>query len=156
MEWTDVKARVRCAFNALEHQDLHLLENDAHERTICARLADHLRSVFPGYHVDVEYNRHCMDPKTIEVNPERDEQFVYPDVIVHHRGNDDSNLLVMELKKSTNPESRDPDRRKLNHLVEQYGYKFAVLVDLPIGGDLITTPRPWPVCRIHPSSPRAT
>lgn len=111
---------------------------------------------FSGYDVDVECNRHRMDPKTIEVNPEGGEQFVDPDVIVHHRGNDDSNLLVMELKKSTNPESRDPDRRKLNHLVEQYGYKFAVLVDLPVGGDLMTTPRPWPVCRIHPSNTPAT
>ena len=150
MKWTDVKARAQRAFDALEHDDLHLLENGAHERTICARLADHLRSVFPGYDVDVEYNLHGVDPKTIEVNPEGDKQLVYPDVIVHHRGNDDSNLLVMELKKSTNSESRDPDRRKLNHLVEQYGYKFAVLVNLPVGGDLMTTPRPWPISRVHP------
>ena len=41
-KWTDVKARVRCAFDALNHYDLKLLEQDANERTICARLAMHL------------------------------------------------------------------------------------------------------------------
>ena len=150
MEWTDVEARVQCAFDALKHHDRQLLENDAHERTICARLAMYLQFVFPGYHVDVEYNRHGMDPKRIGVNPEGGEERVFPDVIVHHRGNDDSNLLVMELKKSTNPESRDADRRKLNHLVEEYRYEFAVLVDLPIGDDLTMAPRRWPINRVHP------
>ena len=151
MEWIDVDARVRCAFDALEHRDLHLLENDANERTICARLAMYLQSVFPGYDVDVEYNRHGMDPKRIGVNPEGDEELVYPDLVVHHRGNDDCNLLIIEVKKSSNPETRHRDRAKLEGCVKQFKYRFAVLVDLRVGV-LPTARRREQLDRVHPPS----
>ena len=143
-----MKARVRCAFDALQHHDLVLLEVDAHERTICARLAEHLRSVFPGYDVDVEYNRHGMDPKQIKVNPEEGKEYVYPDVIVHHRGKHGSNLLVMELKKSTNREPRDRDRAKLEGCMKEFDYRFAVLVDLQVGPT--TARRRESLVRVHP------
>ena len=146
MRWTDAETRVKRAFEALSHHDLQLLQNDANERTICARLATHLQAVFPEYHVDVEYNRHGMDPKRVEVDPEQGEELVYPDVIVHRRGGDEANLLVMELKKSTNSESRGRDRRKLRCCVEDFNYEFAMLVDIPIGDDR-SPPR---IERVHP------
>ena len=135
MEWTDLNARVKCAFDALNHYDLLLLQNDAHERTVCARLAMYLQAVFPGYDVDVEYNRHGFDPKRLQEIPncKNHDSLVYPDVVVHRRGNDDSNLLVMELKKSTNTEPRDCDRTKLKCCVDAFKYDFAVLVDIPVG-----------------------
>ena len=156
MKWIDVEERTQRAFDALEHHDLHLLMANVSERTICARLAEHLRSVFPEYHVDVEYNRHGMDPKQIAVNPAGENKLVYPDVIVHHRGNDDGNLLVMELKKSTNPQSRDDDRSKLKHCVKKFGYEFALLVDLAVGDDLTVACRPRYLERVHPPNAVAT
>ena len=91
-----------------------------------------------------------MDPKRIEVDPEGDDELVYPDVVVHHRGNDDSNLLVMELKKSTNPESRDRDRAKLKGCVERFGYRFAVLVGLRVGVDPTPARRRESLERLNP------
>lgn len=146
MQWTAVKTRVTRAFEALSRDDLQLLQLDANERTICARLATHLQAAFPEYHVDVEYNRHGMDPKRVQVNPEQGEDLVYPDVIVHRRGGDESNLLVMEVKKSTNLQSRSRDKRKLRCCVEAFNYEFAVLVDIPIGGD----GSPPHIQRVHP------
>lgn len=133
LQWTDVEARLHCAFDALSHYDRRLLEYEANERTICARLAMHLQAVFPGYDVDVEYNRYGMDPKTVEMNPEPDETRIYPDLIVHRRGSQESNLLVMEVKKCTNSEPREYDRTKLEHCVMKFGYEFAVLVEIPVG-----------------------
>ena len=149
MHWTDVETRVKRAFDALSYADLKLLQYDANERAICAQLATHLQAVFPEYHVDVEYNRHGMDPKRIKIDPERGGKLVYPDVIVHRRGSDESNLLVMEVKKSTNSQSRSRDRRKLRCCVEDFNYDFAVLVDIPIGGD----GRPPHIERVHPPCP---
>jgi len=52
-----------------------------------------------------------------------------PDVIVHRRGHDGPNILVLELKKTTNPEPRDCDRERIRALREQLGYEFGALVD---------------------------
>lgn len=146
MEWTDVDMRVMHAFAALIQNDHELLTYDVNERTICHHLATHLQEVFPEHHVDVEYNRHGMDPKRVELDPEHGRERVFPDVVVHRRGTDESNLLVMEVKKSTNPQPRSHDRRKLKCCVEEFGYDFAVLVDIPAGGD----DRPPCVERVHP------
>ena len=58
---------------------------------------------------------------------------IYPDVIVHKRGHDEANLLAIEVKKSTNGTPRECDWAKLQGLQEDYGYEYAVLVDLPVG-----------------------
>lgn len=152
MEWVEVETRVKCALDALEHCDLRLLEYGVNERTICARLAVHLKAVFQGYDVDVEYNRHGMDPKRVEVDPGLGKDLVYPDVIVHRRGTDESNLLVMEVKKSTNREPRGRDRKKLKCCVEQFKYEFAVLVDIPIRARGTTAGRRSCMERVHPVS----
>ena len=75
---------------------------DVSERCIAARLAMYLREYFTDYDVDAEYNRHGEDKKKLydlvdkrDCSRDRDDegQTVLPDVIVHRRGDDDSNLL---------------------------------------------------------------
>ena len=146
-----MQASLKRALGALYVQDFDLLRASVNERTICARLATHLQTEFPKYDVDVEYNRHGMDPKTVEVDPEGDEKNVYPDLIVHRRCNDTSNLLVMEVKKSTNGSPRDGDRRKLECCLSKFGYTFAVLLDIPVGTDLSTECFRVGIERIQPS-----
>jgi hypothetical protein len=105
-----VGQRVAAAIAQLFANDLALFRIDAAERAIAGQLMAHLRPQFPDWHVDVEYNRMGDGPKEVawNENPER----VYPDIIVHVRETH-SNLLAIELKKSSNRESKHDDVKKL-------------------------------------------
>lgn len=80
-----VQRRVRRALRILFEHDLALLDGDASERAIAARLASHLTPFFPGYDVDVEYNRHGLDPKVVELPATcrgGGKKLIVPDLIV--------------------------------------------------------------------------
>lgn len=110
------------ALRRLRLNDDILLTRGAHERAICHRLAihleDELRIVTPSvtWHVDCEYNlvgRGAADgpagrtiaelhkrlslPDRCDLEGDAQEHHVFPDVIVHHRGEQD-NELVLEVK----------------------------------------------------------
>jgi len=120
----------------VEKDDRHLLTIDVSERSIAARLAMYLREYFADHHVDVEYNRHGEDTKKLhdliygcDCPRDRDEgKTVLPDVIVHRRGVDDSNLLIIEMKKSTNHEGVEKDRRRIRAFRKELGYRLGALV----------------------------
>ena len=122
----------------VEKEDRHLLMVDVSERCIAARLAMYLRDAMPAdYDVDVEYNRHGPDKKQLydlmdkhdcARDLRRDEgQTVLPDVIVHKRGVD-TNLLIIEMKKSANQRGMDRDRRRIRAFRNELGYQFGALV----------------------------
>jgi hypothetical protein len=75
----------------------------ASERSIVFHVARRLVPHVPGLNVDVEYNRHGKGRDAVakalrsyeKVDPEKK---VLPDVIIHARGNDEHNLLVVECK----------------------------------------------------------
>ena len=132
----DIRGRFEKALGELLSADVDLLERNAAERSIGGRLALHLSVVFPEHNVDVEYDRHELKPKAVELPPYcrgGGRKRVIPDIVVHRRGTDNENLLVVELKKETNRESWDCDRAKLRALREQLKYQAAVFVDLPAG-----------------------
>lgn len=115
-------------------RDGHLLEYGAGERAVVAKLASYLAQLFRGFDVDVEYNRHGLDPKVVDLPAGcrgGGRRRVYPDIIVHRRGNDRANLLVVEVKKETNPEPRTCDRAKIEAMKREFGYKCGVLIELP-------------------------
>lgn len=136
MSLYQVQLRVRRALKALFKHDWALLDGDASERAIASRLASHLEPLFPGYNVDVEYNRHGLDPKAVELGATcrgGGKKLIVPDVIVHHRRNDDNNLLVIEMKKETNSESRECDRAKIVAMKRELNYQYGLIIDLPAG-----------------------
>jgi hypothetical protein len=107
------------------------------ERCIAARLAMYLREYFADYDVDVEYNRHGEDKKKLyelvyhhDCLRDRDDegQTVLPDVIVHRRGVDDFNLLIIEMKKSENQRGIERDRRRIQAFRKELCYTFGALV----------------------------
>lgn len=139
-----MKERVRVAIEALLLYDGELLDLDAGERTLAARLAGYLQPLFPGLNVDVEYNRHGLDPKTLDLPvgcPETGEHRVIPDVIVHERRTDDQNLLVIEMKKRTNPTPRDCDLAKIRGMIDQLRYRFGLFLEFEAGPDRA---KDWP------------
>lgn len=136
MDLSQIQARVATAVEALFVNDSILLDYDVGERTIVAKLAAYLKGVFPSHDVDVEYNRHGLDPKTVELSSEcygGGDHRIFPDVIVHRRSEDRQNLLVIEVKKSTNREPRACDEAKIRALKDQYGYEYGVMIELPAG-----------------------
>ncbi len=109
-----VKARVIAALKMFFLNDIYLLEKDVNERSISHRVATYLQYVFNGWDVDCEYNRDHNDPKYIQnvrdfLNRNNNEKIdiadvdattAYPDIIIHERGTNDSNLLAIEIKKT--------------------------------------------------------
>jgi hypothetical protein len=135
-----VRQRVEAALNKLRHQDPFLVEANTNERTISHKLAEYLQDEFPNWNVDCEYNRHGHDIKKLRnVDVPNDDvgwnepeaKTIFPDIIVHERNTDKNNLLVIEVKKSSNAESRQFDKDKLTALTkDDYRYRFGLLLEI--------------------------
>jgi hypothetical protein len=131
---------VRSCLHELYNQDGQILAQDVGERTICGRLAMLMVPKFPGLSVDIEYNRKGLglEPKDIEMPNENGDlttSKVFPDIIVHERGDNLRNILVVEVKKSTNPISDEHDHAKLRALCWQLRYRNGLFLRLSTGPD---------------------
>jgi hypothetical protein len=136
MDQTELQLIVRNAVQVLYAENLKILQFDVAERTICGQLADILKKTFDRHDVHTEYNKHGVEPKAVDL-PDAEgvltRRFVYPDIIVHQPGQDRENLLVIEVKKTTNPTSDDADLTKLAQIKNQLGYKSALFLRLSTG-----------------------
>lgn len=155
MDQQAVEERVAVALETLKLNDDFLLEYDAQEETITSKLASYMVPLFPRYHVDVEYSLHGINRKRVVLPPscrsrriaEGESTLVLPDLVVHTRGHDEDNLLALEIKKTTNHESRDCDRAKLAAYRLEFGYKYLGVLDIPTGPSWRSTP--WPLIALH-------
>ncbi|RWJ32031.1 hypothetical protein [Mesorhizobium sp.] len=136
MDQEDLDRILNAAIDELYARDQQMIVVDVAERTLCARLAANLQHSFQEHSVHAEYNRHGVDPKEIDL-PNADgvltSMRVFPDIIVHQPGHDRENILVIEVKKSTNAMPDEADLRKLERIKEQIGYGFAAFLRLPAG-----------------------
>jgi hypothetical protein len=138
-----VKEKINTAVDLLFHLDTYLFETDVNERSISHKFASYLQEEFKGWDVDCEYNRDHDDPKLLkllkvsilDVKPDDVQaRTVYPDIIVHLRGSED-NLLVIEIKKTSNRLSNDFDIQKLQEYKRQLGYLYALFLRFNTGRD---------------------
>lgn len=130
MEKQKIKDIVDAAIATLKEKDDFLLENDISEWAISHKLAVYLNDKFPQLDVDCEYNGYAKadnNKKYLMIlcsrleelgklnNSGRDDELlrrsVYPDIIVHKRG-EEKNLVVIEIKKEKNND-KDFDREKI-------------------------------------------
>lgn len=146
----EIEKSVKDALDKLYYNDRYLLEHDVNEQSITHRLAIYLEDVFFNYNVDCEYNRYGDDPKRLKGKSFKkyDKLFKYeidrlikeidtdklakPDIILHKRGRNDQNLLVIEVKKS-NSKDDNYDRLKLMIFTDKdYGlnYKYGLFIKL--------------------------
>jgi hypothetical protein len=124
------------ALRLLFTNDGFLLETNVAERTIATQLITYLKPRFPDYDVDPEYNRHGLETKVVRLPTYcrgGGQRRIFPDVVVHRRGCDEKNLLVIQIKKVTNPESRNCDRAIIKAMKRKFGYGRGLLIDLPAG-----------------------
>jgi len=129
----EVKTKLNSALDRLVEKDSFLLECNVNERSISHRLAVYLGHEFEGWDVDCEYNRNMDDPKRMNLqevdsdSTDTEGKTVYPDIIVHKRG-ESNNLLVVEMKKTTSHIGDFFDLHKLDAFKKQLGYRNAVFV----------------------------
>ena len=135
----------------VENEDRHLLMVNVSERCIAARLAMYLREYFADHDVDVEYNRHGDDTKHLHDLVDKNDcprnreegQTVLPDVIVHRRGVDHSNLLIIEMKKSRHRRGIERDCRRIQAFRAELRYEFGALVVCETGDHPSITVAKW-------------
>lgn len=128
-----VRRKVQNSIQRLFARDSYLMINNVNERSITHKWACYLQEEFPDWHVDCEYNRNHELPKRIlsgnapHVGDDTEGRTVFPDVIVHVRGTD-TNLLVIEVKKSTSQESDEIDLEKLEAFRQELNYLYTLFV----------------------------
>lgn len=79
------------------------------------------------YHLDSEYNRNIDDLKRLPSRPNG----CSPDLIIHKRGSNDHNLLVIECKGWWSLDNKvNEDGIKVMNFIEdtQFNYKFGLLI----------------------------
>ena len=113
----EVRSGLVIALRRFYLNDLYLLQEGAHERSMTFRLGMYLQPIFSGWDVDCEYNRNISAPNLIKSIPWRN---VYPDVIIHRRGTD-NNLLAIEAKPPN--KSRDEIDEAKDKIVEYVRHK---------------------------------
>ncbi len=139
-------------------QELILLKNDVSERAITHKVAEYLQQRVTYLNVDCEYNRNVTkgknEPKRVQIlcrstqekiesNPELEdclEVSTYPDIIIHRRGTNAENLLVVEVKKRNSKIDHQHDYDKLKAFTENseansYHYRYGVFILLDTGKD---------------------
>jgi len=131
----DVQEGLLAALRTFVLRDFYLLNHDLHERTLTHKLAEYLQPLFPDWNVDCEYNRDGHDPKRVrlaarELQNEDEGSNVFPDIIIHRRGTNDHNILVIEAKKSRDRgEGVDElDRQKVEAFIHDLRYQYGALV----------------------------
>lgn len=135
------------ANRAFIEKDLDLLYEDISERCLCGALMHELNKQLEkndcnNYYADVEFNRNKKRIKQLH----NDDGFVsniLPDIIVHSRGKEiPDNLLVLEMKKSSaNQQDKENDRNRLKKMTNQncneshhsYEYLLGIYYEIDFG-----------------------
>ena len=125
-----------------------LLKRNLNEQLLSARLAHYLSLNFNKYDVDAEYNgdinkpndRKALDIASHEIEligkkaNANDRYKITPDIIIHIRGTNEENLVVIEVKKDVSAElNKKFDLIKLRHLTtnysgNHYNYKLGIAI----------------------------
>lgn len=154
--------------------DRDLIRRNANERTIVANIYCKVNAILyqmqstnqelVNLGIDIEYNRNDVNPKRVYekcgscqkancIIKERNLQHTVssPDMIIHHRGFNDNNQVIIEFKKVSNRENeeRDTDKAKLiyftcqqpfpNHEDENYQYNLGFFIDIGLDRYSVTT-----------------
>ena len=136
MERSEIEAILKKALRQLENEQPKLFQLRVHERTLVSHLVCYLSGQFPEHSVDMEYNRQGSqgETKRRELTGEK----ILPDLIVHYRGNNKSNLLAVECKKSNcSRTDKEEDITKLKRLRQEKGYTHVAFVVLKSSGSKV-------------------
>ena len=146
-----------CVQQILIH-DITLLKNDVSERAITHKLAEYIQRRITFLNVDCEYNRNVTkgkdEPKKVFMLQQEIQDLLksdqkvedllevstYPDIIVHQRGVNENNLLIIEVKKKNSKINFKHDYSKLEAFTENtelnsYHYEYGVFILFDTGNE---------------------
>lgn len=127
------------ALDSLYKNEAYLIEQEVHERSLVFRFGLYFHKCleespkFSKFDLDIEYNRDLVssknkDPKRTQDHPKG----IFPDLILHKRGNNYNNILVLEFKTNWNENPSD-DVKKLKELTspnQKYHYNLGISIVL--------------------------
>lgn len=134
IDWETHKERLKKALDNFLGKDMELLQRDVNERSISFKIGSYLAIEYEGERdVDCEYNRKGDDVKRLPLpvgikSDDTNGKTIFPDIIVHTRGQDECNELIIEIKKKNNSDTQR-DFEKLTNLTKQdggYNYKYGI------------------------------
>lgn len=122
---------IQKSLDNLYANDKYLIEHKVAERDITHRFAYYFENNMQNtdvssYNVDCEYNRDGYGIKQVHGN------YVYPDFILHKRGSNEDNLLIIEFKTWWNP-NNDKDIEKIQWMMHpqlRYKYKYGCSITI--------------------------
>ena len=132
-EYQELKEALNIALNKLYDDDSYLIEHALHEQCIVFRFSLYLYEIlrdserFSGLNLDIEYNKNLGGAKII---PDCDNG-VRPDLLLHERGNNNKNTLVVEFKKGDSQEVLNDDEKKIKAFMSpqgEYKYKYGATI----------------------------
>ena len=115
------------ALNEVYEKDIYLIQNKVHERTIVSRFCIYFQQAlnsidFASYNLDFEYSKNHSDPKRTENFPHG----TYPDVILHSRGSNDANVLIIEFKTWWESNTATDIKKLKDFTIQQGQYKYGI------------------------------
>ena len=123
---------VNNALDRLYENDFYLIKNNLSERNLVFHFSRYFIDIckekklkYANLNVDCEYNRNRFNEKMYkQVIYENQEHQSYPDCILHERGSNNNNILVIEFKKANNKKNKT-DLLKLKAFTDNHGcYKY--------------------------------
>lgn len=136
-EIEELKNKVQSAVHLFLANDVELLTlaDGVHEQAISHRIAVYLETLFEGFHVDCEYNKHLESTKRINVDLNSEntcksckEKLFRPDILIHKRGKNDKNIIAIEIKKNKNCPFDEEKLKALTNKDDDYKYKLGVFI----------------------------
>jgi len=98
----EIRHRLRTAPGRFVTNDSNLLERNVGERAIAGALACHLAAQFPDHNVDVEYDRHGLERKSLNLPPAcrgGGRKKVIPNIVIHRRVRTIQTYLPLRLRR---------------------------------------------------------
>lgn len=128
-----IKLYEKDAYLILSHPQNNKEDSHVSERGIVFRFGIYLQmllseSQFTDYNIDVEYNRNMYKKKTLPSYANG----TFPDLIVHKRGSNQDNILILEFKTWWNRDTRE-DIKKIKQFMApdgNYRYKMGASIVL--------------------------
>ncbi len=132
----ELKRLVTQALDKLYQKDFELIKKSVGERSIAFRLGVIMECLkndntdFKGYDLDTEYNKNKDEFKKTPSKPNG----AMPDLILHKRGNNWNNLLIIEVKRPKKYSGRTSDRQKLKDFTNKKGvYRYGLGIFIILG-----------------------
>ncbi len=136
-------------------EDIQLLELNVREEALSHRLAYYLeralethkydlsvpRELLDEIRIDCEYDKHGNEKKNLsdimQKYPDNNTDVVRPDIVMHVRGSDTHNLMVIEVKKTNGKDKTYAKEKVASFVTSSYAYMTGVYMEFNTGDSLV-------------------